>query len=39
MEEIPLFGEAKLTQAAKTLQNRKAPGPDEIPSEVLKVVA
>ena len=39
MEEIPLFSEAELIQAVKTLQNRKAPVPDGIPSEVLKVVA
>ena len=36
--EIPLFTVEELVTAVKSLQNRKAPGPDGIPSEALKAV-
>lgn len=39
VEEIPLFTERELQIAASSMRNRKAPGPDGIPAEVLKVVA
>ncbi|XP_073999982.1 uncharacterized protein [Rhodnius prolixus] len=32
-EDVPLFTEEELNQAAGSLQNKKAPGPDGIPSE------
>ena len=38
-DEISLFTEEDLDTAEKGLQNRKAPGPDGIPVEALKVVA
>ena len=37
--EIPLFSEKELLDAAKTLQNKKAPGPDGISAEILKAIA
>lgn len=37
--EIPPFTVEELRSAAGTLSNRKAPGPDGIPNEVLKIVA
>lgn len=39
VEEIPLFSEEELQQAAKSLKNKKAPGPDGIPAEILKKLA
>lgn len=36
---ILIFTEGQLYQSVKSLRNRKAPGQDDIPSEVLKVVA
>ncbi|WP_316206602.1 reverse transcriptase domain-containing protein, partial [Escherichia coli] len=38
-EEIPLFTSGELQIAARTMKNNKAPGPDGIPSEVLKCIA
>ena len=38
-DEIPLFTEAELRRAASILPNKKAPGPDGIPAEVIRVVA
>lgn len=37
--EIPLFTRDELQKAAKTMRNRKAPGPDGIPVEILKMVS
>lgn len=37
--EIPLFCEDELVQAAGSLRNGKAPGPDGVPVEAIKVVA
>lgn len=37
-DEVPLFTEEELREAAYSLQSRKAPGPDMIPSEVLKAL-
>lgn len=37
-EEFLPFSEEELTQAAKTLKNKKAAGPDGIPVEALKVI-
>lgn len=39
VEEVPLFTHDELAKAAGSLQNRKAPGPDGIPAEALKIVA
>lgn len=36
--EIPLFSEAELGQAVKSLQSKKHPKPDEIPTEVLQEI-
>lgn len=36
--DIPLFELEELRQAVSSLQNKKAPGPDGIPSEALKAV-
>ena len=38
MEEYPLFTTLELRAAVKSLGNRKAPGPDGIPLEVIKVI-
>lgn len=38
-EEVPLFSEPELKSAIASMRCRKAPGPDGIPAEVLKVVA
>ena len=38
-EEIPIFNLEELQAAVITLGNRKAPGPDRIPTEVLKIIA
>ena len=35
----PPFTEEELQAAAQSLKNRKAPGPDQIPAEVLKAIA
>lgn len=37
--EIPLFTELGPTSAVTSLKNRKAPGPDEVPTEEIKMVA
>lgn len=37
--EIPLFTREELQRAAKSMRNKKAPGPDRIPVEILKIVA
>lgn len=37
-EEIPAFTIEELQQAARSLRNKKAPGPDGVPMEVLKVI-
>ena len=39
LEDVPIFSEDELSLAASSLRNKKAPGPDGIPSEVLRVVA
>lgn len=39
MEDIPLFTTEEVQAAARSLQNGKAPGPDGIPAEALKVIA
>ncbi|XP_078051844.1 uncharacterized protein LOC144477990, partial [Augochlora pura] len=36
-EDIPPFTERELTEAARSFHNRKAPGPDGIPAEVVKL--
>lgn len=36
--DVPLFREKELHQAVKSLRNRKAPGPDGIPSQNVKMV-
>ncbi|KRK05561.1 uncharacterized protein Dyak_GE27431 [Drosophila yakuba] len=38
-EQVELFTVDELQRAAKTLKRRKAPGPDNIPAEVLTVIA
>ena len=38
LEMLP-FTEAELRRAAGTLKNKKAPGPDGLPAEVLKALA
>lgn len=38
-EQVPLFSEAEMLQAIRSMKNRKAPGPDGIPAEALKVAA
>ena len=37
--EIPLFSEVELMKAVGSLQTKKAPGPDGVPAEALKVAA
>lgn len=37
--EVPLFSAEELAQASGSMQNGKAPGPDGIPTEVLKEIA
>ena len=39
MVDTPIFVEDELINAAKTLKNNKAPGPDGIPAEVIKLLA
>lgn len=39
LEEFPLFNHEELEKAVMSMKNKKAPGPDGIPSEVLKLVA
>ena len=36
-DEIPLFTEAEMAEAIRSMKNGKAPGPDGIPAEALKV--
>lgn len=36
---LPFFTQDELQSAASTLKNNKAPGPDGIPSEVLRIIA
>lgn len=38
-EPVPLFTDSELKAAARTFKNQKAPGPDGIPAEVLKIIA
>lgn len=38
VEGIPLFMEAELVSTVRSMRNRKAPGPDGVPAETLKVV-
>lgn len=38
-QEIPAFSPEELNIAVQSLQNKRAPGPDGIPAEVLKVTA
>lgn len=37
--EIPLFTLEELNQAAEAIKNGKAPGPDGVPNEVIKLIA
>lgn len=37
-EEIPMFSTEEVRQTLESLQNKKAPGPDGIPAEVLTIV-
>ena len=37
--KFSLFNEEELRRAVQSLQNKKAPGPDGIPAEVLKITA
>ena len=39
IEKTLLFSESELMQVAKTLHNKKATGPDGLPTEVLMAVA
>jgi len=39
LDEIPKFSEEEVKLAAVTLKNKKAPGPDGVPSEILKLIA
>lgn len=39
VDPLPLFDESELRNAARALKNGKAPGPDGIPAEVLKIIA
>lgn len=38
-EEIPMFQRTEIIAAAKKIKTKKAPGPDNIPPEVMKAVA
>lgn len=38
-DEIPFFTQKELTDAAKSMKNNKAPGPDRIPAEAIKTAA
>lgn len=38
MQEIPLFTEMELVEVARSLQNKKAPGPCVIPVETIKAI-
>lgn len=38
MVEIPLLTKAKLVSVVRSMKNRKAPGPNDIPAEMIKVV-
>jgi len=37
--EIPLFNQEELTSAARSMKTRRAPGPDGVPPEVIKIIA
>ena len=39
LEDVPIFSEDELSLAASSLRNKKAPGPDGIPADVLRVAA
>lgn len=39
LEEIPAFTEKELTLAVDRLKSGKAPGPDGVPNEVIKIIA
>ena len=39
LRDVPLFTAAELTEAASLMRSGSAPGPDGVPTEVLKVVA
>lgn len=38
-DPVPLFTETELKSAARALKNKKAPGPDGIPAEIIKNIA
>ena len=38
-DEVPLFSDEELKKATGLMKSGKAPGPDGVPSEVLKVIA
>ncbi|XP_035737497.1 uncharacterized protein LOC118448399 [Vespa mandarinia] len=38
LSEVPQFTEEELLMAASSMRNRKAPGPDGLPAEIIKVV-
>ncbi|GHJ61437.1 hypothetical protein NOK12_39550 [Nocardioides sp. OK12] len=39
ISEVPQFTEEELLRAASSMRNKKAPGPDGLPAEIIKVVA
>lgn len=39
MNDVPLFTHDELQSAVNTMKNKKAPGPDRIPAEIMKQVA
>lgn len=39
VENVPLFTHGDLETAARSLKNGKAPGPDGVPAEIIKIVA
>ncbi|XP_035736366.1 uncharacterized protein LOC118447925 [Vespa mandarinia] len=39
ISEVPQFTEEELLRAESSMRNKKAPGPDRLPAEIIKVVA
>ena len=37
-DEVPLFSEEEMKEVAGLMKSGKSPGPDGVPSEVLKVI-